>query len=123
MTRRTGAAVTATLAAAIVLLGGAPAYAHTPEGRGLLEGQLPVNCPDLGGPVQVVLPPGLGPSRWTVDGAHFVIAQITLTSAEGTFSKTYGAKAGLPTTTCTVTHLEPDGTVTTGTVIFAQLPD
>jgi hypothetical protein len=123
MTRWTLAAASMALAPVTVLLCGPPAYAHTPSGQGLLTGQQPVLCPDLGGPMQIVEPPGLGPSRWTADGQHFVIADITLVTSDGrTFSKTYGVKAGLSTTTCTVTHLEQDGSVTTGTVVFAVLP-
>jgi hypothetical protein len=109
-------------AALAVLASVAPANAATPNGNGLSQ-PVPVSCPDLGGTVLVIAPGDLnGTSRWVVDGQHAVIAEIHISGDHGTFDKTYGVKAGLSTTTCTVTHTASDGGVDHAVVVLGLLP-
>jgi hypothetical protein len=109
-----------TLTAALASAG--PATAATPSGHGLSQ-PFPVTCPDLGGTVLVIDPGSYsGTSRWIVDGAHFVLTEIHISGDHGTFDKTYGVKAGMATTTCTVTHTAPDGGIDHAVAVFGLVP-
>lgn len=109
-----------TVAAAAIVLAASPALAQLPAGKGLTD-PFPVECPDLGGTVLMVEPPGYAPSHWTVDGDHLVITQLAIAGPEGTFEQTFGEKRGLDTIVCTATHETPSG-VEHATVTFGILP-
>ena len=109
-----------TAAAVAVMISASAAAAQTPPGNGLTA-PFPVVCPDLGGTILMIEPPGYAPSHWTVDGRHLVITLLQITGPHGTFEQGFGEKRGLDTTICTATHETPNG-VEYATVTFGLLP-
>jgi hypothetical protein len=114
------------LALALLLLGAAPAWAHLPPGQGLVSFG-PVSCEGLG-TVEVFGPRGEGAATGFAEtGEHVVVKSLsgTFTDLQGnvfSFTKSFGAKAGLTTFTCTQ-HIEEPGEGTGDlTVVVATVP-
>src|SRR6266540_1202543 len=104
----------APLVAGLLALGAGPASANTPQGQGLVSFGI-VHCEGEGA-VEVFGPrPDAAATGWSVTGLHVVIVQLTVTFTDPagnvfTFSKDYGAKAGLDTFTCTGSFQDANGT-------------
>ena len=82
------------LALAVAALAAGPAAAQAPPGKGLQSETLVCN----GEETTVVH--GNGASGW-IGGQHAVVNSFTFSGPEGTFTQTFGRKAGLtPTFTC-----------------------
>jgi hypothetical protein len=103
-----------------------PAVANAPRGQGLVSlGDY--NCEGFG-TVSVFGPRGNdAPTAFTTDGQHVVAVSIsaTFTDLEGnvfTFSKSFGAKTGLTTFTCTQHFEEPGEGSGDVTVVVALVP-
>jgi hypothetical protein len=98
-----------TSAVAVGAVAAATAVAGVPNGNGFISFGT-FNCGSLGS-VEIVGPrPEQAPTGWTTTGVHLVAVSIsgTFTDLEGntfSFSKSYGAKAGLASFTCTA-HFE-----------------
>jgi hypothetical protein len=102
-----------------------PASAQ-PQGQGLVDFGV-VNCQGIGD-VSVFGPRGEGAATaFATTGQHVVLLEFTIsgTDPEGvpfTFSKSFGAKAGLTTFTCTQ-HFEAPGEGTSDiTAVVALVP-
>jgi len=110
--RRSTAVVSALLGA--LALSAGPAWAGVPNGQGLVDfGE--VTCEGIG-QVSVYGPRGEGSATaFARSGEHVVLKSfnVSFTDTEGhvfSFSKSFGAKVGLTTFTCTQHTEDPDGT-------------
>jgi hypothetical protein len=94
----------------------APASAQVPQGEGRFLTFGPFECEGLG--TVTVVAPGAAtavPTGWASTGEHLVALSFSgiFTDLEGnvfTFSRSFGAKAGLTPITCTATFEHPEGT-------------
>lgn len=118
--------VAAILGLSVLALTALPAGANVPQGRGLVSfGE--VECEGLG-TVSVFGPRGEGAATaFATSGQHVVLQSfsVTFTDTEGhvfEFSKTFGAKAGLTTFTCTQHSDEPGEGTADITAIVAIVP-
>ena len=117
-------AAASVMVAALALSAG-PASAQ-PQGQGLVDFG-PATCEGIG-EVSVFGPRGGGSATaFATTGQHVVLADITIsgTDPDGqpfTFSKSFGAKAGLTTFTCTQ-HIEsPEEGTSDLTAVVAVVP-
>ena len=114
------------VALAAIALGAGSASANAPRGQGLVDFGV-VTCEGIGD-VSVFGPRGeLAATSFTTTGQHVVLQSInvTFTATTGevfTFSKTYGAMAGLTTFTCTQHFEEPGEGTGDITAVVALVP-
>jgi hypothetical protein len=105
--------VLGTVAVGVAMLTASPATAHAPPGQGLVRQS--ITC--TSGQTFAIVETRGGGATVFVDGQHTVLLSVSFSGPQGTFTKTFGEKAGLTTTTLTCTFVEDGVTISAAVVV------